>query len=142
MSDQVINKYNFTSDAMIRQAERIGQATGATNGVSGNNVNTQPQDSPFKNLLDQTYIGNEEVSFSKHAAMRTQQRNINLTSADVEKLGEACSRASQKGIKEALVVMNESAFIVNAPNKTVITVVDKNEMKENVVTHIDGALFI
>lgn len=141
MSDQIINKYNFTQDAMIRQAERIGQTTGATTGVTGNASN-QPQDSQFKNLLDQRYIGNEEVSFSKHAALRTQQRNISLTTADVEKLGEACSRASQKGIKEALVVMNESAFIVNAPNRTVITVVDKNEMKENVFTHIDGALFI
>ncbi len=141
MSDQIINKYNFTQDAMIRQAERIGQVNGGTTGVTGS-ANNQPQDSQFKNLLDQSYIGNEEVSFSKHAAMRTQQRNINLTSADVERLGEACSRANQKGIKEALVVMNESAFIVNAPNKTVITVVDKNEMKENVFTHIDGALFI
>ena len=38
--------------------------------------------------------------------------------------------------------MNDSAFIVNAPNRTVITVVDKDEMKSNIFTNIDGALFI
>lgn len=141
MSDQVINKYNYTQDAMIRQAERIGRTSGTT-GVTGNQ-NIQPLDSSFRNLLDERISeGNETVTFSKHAAMRTVQRNINLSDADVTKLGQACSRASQKGIKEALVVMNDSAFIVNTPNKVIVTVVDRNELKESVFTNIDGALFI
>ena len=39
-------------------------------------------------------------------------------------------------------VMNDAAFIVNAASRTVITALDKNEMKDNVFTNIDGALFI
>ena len=38
--------------------------------------------------------------------------------------------------------MDDSAFIVNAKNKVVITVIDKSEMKDNVFTNIDGAIFI
>jgi flagellar operon protein len=38
--------------------------------------------------------------------------------------------------------MNDSAFIVNARNKVVVTVVDKNEMKDNIFTNIEGAVFL
>lgn len=83
-----------------------------------------------------------QLSFSRHAVQRTEQRNIQLTSGDLERLENACDKAEKKGIKEALVVMNDAAFIVNAASRTVITALDKNEMKDNVFTNIDGALFI
>ncbi len=141
MSDQILNKYGFSQDAMIRQAERIGK-TGTATGVTGNtNVNQMPETS-FKDMLNQRITDEQTVTFSKHAAMRTMQRNISLSDADVARLGQACDKATQKGIKEALVVMDDSAFIVNTPNKVVVTVVDKNEMKENIFTNIDGALFV
>mgnify|MGYP000887686361 FL=1 len=60
----------------------------------------------------------------------------------MNRLEAACERAQQKGIRDALIVMEDSAFIINAPNKVIITVVDKNEMKSNVFTNIDGAVFI
>ena len=60
---------------------------------------------------------------------------------DLDRLGDACEKGKRKGIRDALIVMNDSAFIVNAPNRTVITVVDKDEMN-NIFTNIDGALFI
>lgn len=142
MSDQIINKYNYTQDAMIRQAQRINGTSGTTTGVAGHAQN-QPLEGSFRDLLDERILReNSGVTFSKHASMRTLQRNIVLSDSDVAKLGEACNKASQKGIKEALVVMNDSAFIVNTPNKVVVTVVDKNEMKESVFTNIDGALFV
>jgi hypothetical protein len=33
------------------------------------------------------------------------------------------------------------SFVVNVKNKTVITAVNSNELKENVFTNIDGAVF-
>jgi hypothetical protein len=39
-------------------------------------------------------------------------------------------------------MMDDSAFIVNAANKKVITVMDKNEMKNKLFSDIDGAVFI
>ena len=141
MSDQIVNKYGFSQDAMLRQAERIGR-TGGTTGVTGNTNVQMPPENSFKDLLNQRITDEQTITFSKHAAMRTMQRNISLSDADVARLGQACDKASQKGIKEALVVMDDSAFIVNTPSKIVVTVVDKNEMKENVFTNIDGALFV
>ena len=50
--------------------------------------------------------------------------------------------AAQKGIQESLVVVDELAFIVNIPNKTVITAMDRSDTADNVFTNIDGAVFM
>ena len=62
-----------------------------------------------------------EVKFSKHAAGRLADRNIELTSGQMERLQEGTQRAQQKGIKESLVIVDQLAFIVNIPNSTVVT---------------------
>ncbi len=123
--------YNL-SDAIIRQTENIKSAENA------NLRNKKPdQEQSFREILHQ-----HRVSFSKHANQRTEERNIKMSQADLGRLGEACSKAEEKGIRDALIVMNDSAFIVNAANKVVITVMDKSEMKDNVFSNIDGAIFI
>lgn len=142
MSNQIFNNYNLAQDAMIRQAERIGRVQSPAQTPSTTRGEGAEQHSSFHDLLNERIAEQEGISFSKHASMRTQQRNISITGAELEKLTSACEKASQKGIKDALVVMNDSAFILNTSSKKIITVVDKNEMKENVFTHIDGALFI
>jgi len=125
------NGYNLT-DAIIRQSEKV-QSTENSRIQGEKNI----QGPSFREMLDQ-----QRISFSKHANLRTEQRNIKISSSDLSRLGDACSKASEKGINDALIVMNESAFIVNAKNKVVITVMDKNEMKDNVFSNIDGAIFI
>jgi hypothetical protein len=40
-----------------------------------------------------------------------------------------------------LIMLDEKAFIVNVANKTVITVVSKDNMDSNVITDIDSAVF-
>lgn len=123
--------YNL-SDAIIRQTENLKSTERTAS------QNTKPnQEQSFREILDQ-----QRISFSKHANRRTEERNIKISPADLNRLGEACSKAEAKGIKDALIVMNDSAFIVNAKNKVVITVIDKSEMKDNVFTNIDGAIFI
>lgn len=131
-----INRNNISlSEAISIQTERL-KATNAE--VAKNNrVNGEPS---FEELFNQQR--NNQVSFSKHANLRTQERNIEISRTDMNRLGAACEKAEQKGIKDALIVMNDSAFIVNASNKVVITVIDKSEMKDNVFTHIDGAIFL
>jgi flagellar operon protein len=39
-------------------------------------------------------------------------------------------------------VMENQAFIVSVPNRTVITALDNNSMKENVFTNIDSAVIV
>ena len=58
------------------------------------------------------------------------------------KLENGAVKAKEKGIKESLVVVDELAFIVNIPNKTVITALGREESQGNVFTNIDGAVFM
>ncbi len=136
MANQITgNRYNL-NDAIIRQTEKLNK-TGVSQEKQKVNLN---EGSSFQELLNQQI--EHRISFTKHANQRTEERNIVISPSDMSRLENACDRASEKGIKDALIVMDDSAFIVNAPSKKVITVVDKNEMKSNVFTNIDGAVFI
>ncbi len=86
--------------------------------------------------------GAGEVKFSKHAANRLLDRNIELTKEQVERLNVGAAKAGAKGINESLVIVDSLAFIVNVPNQTVITAMDQTETDENVFTNIDGAVII
>lgn len=82
------------------------------------------------------------VKFSNHAIERMNTRGISYSSEDITKLNDAISRAAAKGSKDSLVLMNDSALIVSVKNKTVVTVMDKNALKENVFTNIDSTVVI
>ena len=136
MSNEISgNRYNLT-DAIIRQAEKVNSSGSKPGGANSQISNGRS----FQEILNEQL--NQRISFSKHANQRTEERNIQISESDLNRLEDACDRAQQKGIKDALIVMEDSAFIVNALSKTVITVVDKNEMKSNIFTNIDGAVFI
>ena len=82
------------------------------------------------------------VRFSKHAANRLNDRNIELSTNQLERLSTGTKQASEKGINESLVLVDDMAFIVNIKNNTVITAIDKNSSEENVFTNIDGAVIV
>jgi flagellar operon protein len=135
MADTINGNYYRLNDAIIRQTERLNN----TNQKPTVN-DTQKTDVSFKDLLNQQI--KNTVTFTKHASIRKEQRNIEVTDSDLEKLGDACDKAQEKGIGNALIMMEHSAFIVNAADKRVITVMDKNEMKNKLFNDIDGAVFI
>lgn len=83
-----------------------------------------------------------EVKFSKHAAGRLADRNIELTQNQMERLQEGTAKAEQKGIKESLVIVDQLAFIVNIPSSTVVTAMNQSDAAENIFTNIDGAVII
>ncbi len=105
------------------------------------NNNTAALGTDFENILQQAIDNGSGVKFSKHAEMRMQARNIDLTQTQKDKIGNAVSMAQQKGVKDSLVILDNMAFVVNVPSKTVITAVNNSELKENVFTNIDGAIF-
>lgn len=82
------------------------------------------------------------LRFSKHAAMRLADRNINLTNEQNLRLENGVEKANEKGISESLVLMDSLAFIVNIPNKTVVTAMDQSESESNIFTNIDGAVIV
>lgn len=85
---------------------------------------------------------NSEVHFSKHAANRLSERNIELTEEQKERLNEGTLKASEKGIKDSLIMVDQLAFIVNVPNNTVVTAMDSTDTDDAVFTNIDGAVIV
>ena len=103
------------------------------------------QDVSFQEILKKQaeYADNDnELKFSKHASQRLSDRNISLSQDQNERLLNGVEKADEKGIKDSLVLIDSLAFIVNVPNKTVITTMDQNEADENIFTNIDGAVIM
>jgi flagellar operon protein len=80
------------------------------------------------------------LKFSGHALQRIQQRGIDVGPATMSRLAGGVDRAAAKGSRSSLVLVDQSAFVVSVPNRTVITAVDRDHMKEQVFTNIDSAL--
>ncbi|MDB5092238.1 MAG: flagellar operon protein [Candidatus Eremiobacteraeota bacterium] len=84
----------------------------------------------------------QPLKFSAHAQARLESRNIRLTSEDLAKMNAMADKAAAKGAKQSLFMMRDTAMVVSITNRTVITAVDQNSMKENVFTNIDSAAII
>ena len=102
---------------------------------------SQTVNSPFAQVLDQK-LPAQEVKFSQHAQERLRARNITFSAADLANLEGAVTSVAQKGGKESLVMMGDSALVVSVKNRTVVTALDKAQMKGNVFTNIDSAVII
>lgn len=83
-----------------------------------------------------------ELKFSRHAASRLESRGINLSTEHIARLENGVEQAKAKGINESLVLVDSLAFIVNVPNRTVVTAMDQNETTSNIFTNIDGAVIM
>jgi flagellar operon protein len=99
----------------------------------------------FRNVLrDSAAIATAgpPLKFSAHAMQRLESRNIKLTSDDIARMNVMADKAAAKGAKQSLFMMNDVAMVVSITNRTVITAVDHDSMKENVFTNIDSAAII
>lgn len=90
----------------------------------------------FSSILDSS------LKVSGHAQTRLQSRNIQMGKAEWERVMSGVDKAAAKGAKESLVLMDDVALVVSIKNKTVITAVDKERLKENVFTNIDSAVIV
>jgi len=103
-------------------------------------LNKVPTDNKVNGLPPSALKGPEGLKFSNHAVERMQSRGIAFNKGDMNRLNEAVDRAAAKGSKDTLVLMDDSALIVSVKNKTVVTVMDKAALKENVFTNIDSTI--
>jgi len=110
---------------------------------NGSRRATEMQTGSFADILAKKQDSSSEVSdlkFSKHAAGRLSERNIELSDSQINRLSAGMQAAGRKGINESLVMVDQLAFIVNVKNQTVITALDGNDSEQNVFTNIDGAV--
>jgi flagellar operon protein len=98
-----------------------------------------PSGQSFADALKQAG-GGESLQFSRHALARVQRRGIQLDSATLGRLSEGVTRAAGKGSRDSLVLIDGTAFVVSVSNRTVVTAVGSEHMKDNVFTNIDSAV--
>ncbi|MBI1938180.1 MAG: flagellar protein [Ignavibacteriales bacterium] len=110
--------------------------------IVGNNESVRRTVDPVKSSFDSIFQEElEKVKFSNHALKRLESRNIQLSENDLSKIQNAVEKAESKGAKDSLVMMDNTAFIVNIPNRTVVTAMEVNDTNENVFTNIDSVVF-
>lgn len=99
---------------------------------------TGPQ---FLSLLQQKLEAGSNTAFSKHAVSRVAERQIDVSQQNLERLNQGMQLAQEKGLAEALVLIDENAYIVNAAQGRVVTV-NNGALKGSVFTNIDGTVIV
>ena len=101
--------------------------------------NVVPFDQVLRGQLDQAKAPTG-IRFSGHALERLQKRGIRFDEAMAARLAQGLDRAAAKGARDALVLIDGTAFVVSVANRTVITAVDPDHMRDRVFTNIDSAV--
>lgn len=92
----------------------------------------------FKQILKDV----SDVKISKHAQMRLDERNINISNAKWAQISEKMSEAKTKGVTDALVVMNDVSLVVSTKNNTVVTAIHKADAENKIFTNINGTILL
>jgi len=79
------------------------------------------------------------IKFSNHALKRLEDRSLELSRDELLELNNAVSQAEEKGSRDSLIMLNNKAFIVNIPNKTVVTAMAVGDGND-VFTNIDSVV--
>lgn len=86
--------------------------------------------------------GRKTLHFSAHAVDRMKSRGISFDSELMKSIEMAIGKAAAKGSKDTLVLAGDNALIVSVKNNTVVTVMDRAAMRENVFTNIDSTVVV
>lgn len=107
-------------------ATQTGTATGAA---------------PFLSVLQQQLEQGSQTAFSKHAVSRVHERQIDVSAQNLERLNQGMRLAQEKGLRDALILIDQNAYIVNASAGKVVTV-DGEATSGSVFTNIDGTVIV
>ena len=94
----------------------------------------------FGQVLQERLAPAAGLRFSGHAIERIQRRGIDMNDDALARLHDGVARAAAKGSRESLVMLDDTAFVVSIRNRTVVTAVDRDHMKDQVFTNIDSAV--
>jgi len=136
----VVQQVNF-NDSAFKSVENV-QSQAQLQAIQQQASRAAEAAQPFDTVLQNAVEKGQTLKFSAHAKERLSLRNINLSAEDLGRINDAVNKAAAKGAKQSLLVMDHQAFIVSVPNRTVITALDGNSMKENVFTNIDSAVIV
>ncbi len=130
-----INNLNIKQNYSIQQMQDI---LSNSKNRSADKAGASTIGQSFEEILANQKAKASGLKFSKHASERLEDRNIDMTDEQMERLENGAKKAGLKGINESLVMVDNMAFIVNIKNNTVITAVTGDD--EMVFSNIDGAV--
>jgi len=113
------------------------KGAGGAHGDPARRSGAAPAGPSFADTLAQA---GQQLQFSKHALARVERRGIELDPSTLGRLSQGVQRAASKGSRDSLVLVDGNAFVVSVSNRTVITAVGSEHMKDNVFTNIDSAV--
>lgn len=99
---------------------------------------TKKPETNFQTFLKQA----TELKISKHAQERMMERNIKLNDEQWQLIRSKVFEAKQKGVTDALVVVDDATLIVSAKNNTVVTALNKDEANNKIFTNINGTILL
>ncbi len=100
-----------------------------------------PRGSPFADLLGRA-AGPPALTVSSHAAQRLGDRGLELSDAERARIADALDTLASKGSRDAVLLGPDAAYVVNVPNRTVVTALAPDEMRDRAITQIDSALIL
>lgn len=112
--------------------EAVGRARETQDGKLG-------KPGEFRELLDKEQ---SKVNLSQHAETRIKSREIPWSEALEKRISHGIDQAVAKGSREALILADDVAVIANVKSRTVVTAMDRNQMKDRIFTNIDSAVLV
>ena len=141
-----VQKNGYLSIEQLTDRYLMGPGNVDSRNINSRKLGTQKTQEgfTFQEILEQrtTQETAGSLKFSKHALGRLSDRNIELSEGQLERLNDGARKAGQKGIRDSLVIVDQLAFIVNVPTRTVVTAMDSTETTENIFTNINGAVIM
>jgi len=109
---------------------------------SNRHVGEKGKTESFHRILEKSLSRSGDLKFSVHAQERMSLRHIHMGTQDVERLRRGVNQIAEKGGRESLVLLDNSAFLVSVKNRTVITAIGNDHLKNNVFTNIDSTVIV
>lgn len=133
-----------TAEQLTNNAQNTGNTAGTAATPFAEELKKQLEASPVrKEVTGEELSEGSSVQFSKHAIDRINQRGIDLYSdSRLERLNRAVDLADEKGSDDALIFIDQTAFVVSIKNNKVITTVNTGEMTGNIFTNIDSTVIM
>lgn len=114
-----------------------GEAVGKARGLNQDGKLDKPNE--FRELLQKEQ---SKVNLSAHAETRIKSREIPWSEAIEKRISHGMDQANAKGSREALILADDVAVIANVKSRTVVTAMDRNQMKDRIFTNIDSAVLV
>jgi flagellar operon protein len=84
----------------------------------------------------------KKLNFSQHADTRIRSRAIAWNDDLEKRVVAGLDAAEAKGSRETLILADGIALIANVKSRTVVTAMDRSQLKERIFTNIDSTVLV